>query len=169
MIYPILKYGREVLERPTQPVTAFDEKLAQLVRDMFESMYAAQGVGLAAPQIGIPLQLAVIDITSGEDPKQKVVLVNPKILRVSGKQTQEEGCLSLPGLRSTVTRPKSVTIRAQDATGKWFEKTSEDLLARAFSHEIDHLNGKVFIQHLSVLKRDLIKRKIRKRIREGAW
>lgn len=169
MIHPIVKYSQEVLEQPAQPVTEFDQKLAQLVRDMFESMYAAQGVGLAAPQIGLSLQLAVIDITSGEDPGAKLVLANPKILRVSGRQTHEEGCLSLPGLRSPVSRPKSVTIRAQDASGKWYEKTGEDLLARAFAHEIEHLHGKLFIHHLSILKRDLIKRKIRKRIREGNW
>lgn len=169
MIYPVVKFGTAVLETPAQPVTEFDEKLAQLVADMFESMYAAQGVGLAAPQIGISKQLAVIDITAGEQPDQKLVLVNPKILRVTGKQTYEEGCLSLPGFRSQVTRPKTATVRAQDVQGKWFEKTGEELLARAFCHEIDHLHGKLFIQHLSLLKRDLIKRKIRKRIREGNW
>ena len=169
MAYHIVKYGAVVLERPAEPVTEFDEKLAQLVQDMFTSMYAVQGVGLAAPQIGIPKQLAVIDISAGENRDAKLVLVNPKILRASGRQTQEECCLSLPGYRAPLTRPQRVTIRAQDAKGLWLEKTGEDLLARAFCHEIDHLQGKLFIQHLSILKRDLIKRRIRKRMRDGQW
>lgn len=169
MIYPIVKYGSGVLEKAAEPVTEFDGTLEKLVQDMFESMYAAQGVGLAAPQIGILKQLAVIDITAGEKPGTKLVLVNPKILRVEGRQTHEEGCLSLPGYRSPLARPQRVSVRAQDLKGKWFEMTGEDLLARAFCHEVDHLHGKLFIQHLSVLKRDLIKRRIRKRIRAGDW
>ena len=169
MIYKIVKYGNAVLETPAQPVTEFNEELEKLVADMFESMYAAHGVGLAAPQIGIPRSLAVIDITSGEDPNAKVVLCNPTILKTEGKRTYEEGCLSLPTFRAKVTRPKSVTVRAQDITGRWFEKTAEDLLARAFLHETDHLGGRLFITHLSVLRRDLIKRKVRKLQRDGEW
>jgi peptide deformylase len=169
LIYKIVKYGNAVLETPAQPVTEFNEELEKLVADMFEFMYAAHGVGLAAPQIGIPRSLAVIDITSGEDPNAKVVLCNPTILKTEGKQTNEEGCLSLPTFRAQVRRPKSVTVRAQDIKGRWFEKTAEDLLARAFLHETDHLNGRLFITHLSALRRDLIKRKVRKLERQGEW
>jgi peptide deformylase len=169
LIYKIVKYGNAVLETPAQPVTEFNEELKKLVAAMFESMYAMHGVGLAAPQIGIPRSLAVIDITSGEDPNAKVVLCNPTILKTEGKQTLEEGCLSLPTFRAQVRRPRSVTVRAQDITGRWFEKTAEDLLARAFLHETDHLSGRLFIAHLSALRRDLIKRKVRKLMKEGEW
>lgn len=169
MIYPVVKYGAAVLEQQAKPVTAFDAQLAKLVEDMFESMYAAHGVGLAAPQIGIPLQLAVIDITSGKDPNAKLVLANPVILRGEGHQKEEEGCLSLPGFSAEVRRPQRVTIRAQDAGGQEYTKTGEDLLARAFCHETDHLHGKLFISHLSVLKRDMIRRKVRKLARAGEW
>jgi len=136
---------------------------------MFESMYAAHGVGLAAPQIGIGKRVAVVDISFKEDPKGKIVLVNPEIIKKEGKQTGNEGCLSLPDFRETVKRANVVTIRAQDAHGKHFEMTGEGLLARAFLHETDHLNGKLFISHVSALKRDLIKRKIKKLIRAGEW
>lgn len=169
MIYPIVKYGDPVLEKPSEPVTAFDEELRQLVEDMFASMYAAHGVGLAAPQIGISKRLAVVDVTFKEDPKAKLVLVNPEIIHTAGKQTDNEGCLSLPQFRERVTRPLRVTVRAQDLEGNFFEKTGEGLLARAFLHETDHLNGKLFIQHVSTLKRDLIKRKVRKLIKTGEW
>src|SRR3989304_1420381 len=146
MIYPIVKYGAPVLEQEAQPVTEFDDRLRQLVADMFESMYAAHGVGLAAPQIGIPRRLAVIDVASGQDPAAKLVLANPVIVSREGKQRGEEGCLSLPGFHADVNRP-----------------------ARAFCHEIDHLHGKLFIQHLSALKRDLIRRKVRKLAKAGDW
>jgi peptide deformylase len=169
MIYPIVKYGNPVLEKPAEPVTAFDEDLKKLVSDMFESMYAAHGVGLAAPQIGISKRLAVIDITFKEDPEAKLVLVNPEIIHSEGRHTQNEGCLSVPEFREPVTRARKVTIRAQDVNGKYFEKTGEELLARAFLHETDHLNGKLYIQHLSALKRDMMKRKIRKLIKAGEW
>ena len=169
MIYPIVKYGDMVLETEAKPVEKFDAKLKKLVDDMFESMYAAQGVGLAAPQIGIALKLAVIDVTFKEDPDAKLVLVNPEVIKVEGKQSGQEGCLSLPEFREQVTRGKKVTVRAQDVTGKWFEKTGEDLLARAFQHEIDHLHGKLYISHISGLKRDLMKRKIRKLVKAGEW
>ena len=169
MIYPIVKYGNPVLETPAEPVTDFGDELKKLVEDMFESMYDAKGVGLAAPQIGISKRLAVIDITFKEDPNAKLVLANPEIIHKSGKQTQSEGCLSIPEFRENVTRPKVVTVRAQDINGKWFEKTGEDLLARAFLHETDHLNGKLYISHISALKRDLMKRKIRKLMKAGEW
>ena len=169
MIYPIVKYGNPVLEKPAAPVTQFDDELKKLVEDMFESMYEAKGVGLAAPQIGISKRLAVIDVTFKENPREKLVLANPEIIHTEGKQTQSEGCLSIPDFRESVTRANTVTIRAQDVNGKWYEKTGEELLARAFLHETDHLNGKLYLSHLSALKRDLIKRKIRKLVKVGEW
>ncbi|MGH9504210.1 MAG: peptide deformylase [Terriglobales bacterium] len=169
MIYPIVKFGNPVLEQPGEAVTAFDGDLKKLVDDMFESMYAAHGVGLAAPQIGISKRLAVIDVTFKEDPEAKLVIVNPEIVRTEGRHTQNEGCLSIPEFREPVTRARTVTIRAQDIAGKWFEKTGEDLLARAFLHETDHLNGKLYISHISALKRDFMKRKIRKLMKAGEW
>ena len=142
MIYPIVKFGNPVLEKPAEPVTVFDAHLKKLVDDMFESMYAAHGVGLAAPQIGISKRLAVIDVTFKEDPDAKLVIANPEIIKIEGRHTQNEGCLSIPEFREPVSRARKVTIRAQDVNGKWFEKTGEDLLARAFLHETDHLNGR---------------------------
>ena len=168
-IYPIVKFGDPVLETPAAAVTKFDDELKRLVEDMFESMYAAKGVGLAAPQIGISLRLAVIDVTFKEDPEAKLVLANPEIIHTEGRQRGSEGCLSIPEFREEVTRAKKVTVRAQDLHGKWYEKTGEDLLARAFLHETDHLNGKLYISHVSALKRDLIKRKIRKLVKAGEW
>jgi peptide deformylase len=169
MIYPIVKFGDPVLEKPAEPVTVFDEALKKLVDDMFESMYAAHGVGLAAPQIGISKRLAVIDITFKEDPDAKLVLANPEIIHTEGYHTQTEGCLSIPEFREPLKRARKVTIRAQDVNGKFYEKIGEELLARAFLHETDHLNGKLYIQHLSGLKRDMIKRKIRKLMKAGEW
>jgi len=169
MIYPIVKYGNPVLEKPAEPVTKFDDELKKLVEDMFESMYAAKGVGLAAPQIGISKRLAVIDVTFKEDPDAKLVLANPEIIRTEGKHTQSEGCLSIPDFREPLARANKVTVRAQDINGDWYEKTGEELLARAFLHETDHLNGKLYISHLSALKRDLMKRKIKKLMKAGQW
>ena len=169
MIYPIVKLGDPVLEKPSAAVTTFDDELKKLVEDMFESMYAARGVGLAAPQIGISKRIAVVDVTFKEDSGAKVVLINPEIIRKEGRQRGTEGCLSIPEFREEVTRAKTVTVRAQDLSGKFFERTGEDLLARAFLHETDHLNGKLYISHVSALKRDLIKRKIRKLVKAGEW
>jgi len=169
MIYPIVKFGDPVLEKPAAAITQFDDELKKLVDDMFESMYAAHGVGLAAPQIGISKRVAVVDVTFKEDPKAKLVLINPEIIHKEGRQRGTEGCLSIPEFREEVTRAKAVTIRAQDLTGKFFEHTGEDLLARAFQHETDHLHGKLYISHISALKRDLIKRKIKKLAKAGEW
>ena len=169
MIYPIVKYGHEVLEKVAEPVTDFDSDLEKLVADMFETMYAANGVGLAAPQIGISKRLCVIDVSVGEKPESKLALVNPEIVSTEGKQAQEEGCLSLPEFRADTARPMRATIRAQDIRGQEFTSSGEGLLARAFCHEIDHLNGVLFIQHLSMLKRDSIKRKVRKMVKAGEW
>lgn len=168
-IYPIVKYGDPVLETPAADVTEFNDELRKLVDDMFESMYAASGVGLAAPQIGIGKRIAVIDVTFQEDPKGKIVIINPEITKKEGKQTGMEGCLSLPDFRENVTRANKVWVRAQDQYGKWQELDGEELLARAFQHEIDHLNGKLFISHISALKRDMIKRKIKRLMRDGEW
>jgi peptide deformylase len=170
MVYPIVKYGNPVLESEAEDVTEFGTpELDQFLADMFESMYAAKGVGLAAPQIGFSRKIAVIDISNAENPADKLVLINPKILRVEGKQVGEEGCLSIPTFREQVKRGKRVTVRAQDARGEFFEKTGEDLLARAFLHETDHLHGKLYISHISALKRDLIRRKVRKLVKAGEW
>ncbi len=168
-IYPIVKYGNSILEKPTTPIKKFDAELEQLSEDMFASMYAAQGVGLAAPQIGLNLRLAVVDVTGGKNPEAKIVLANPEIIHAEGEKREEEGCLSIPGFRGYVLRPQFVTVKAQNAKGESFEIRGEDLLARAFCHEIDHLNGVLFIQHLSMLKRDLIKRKIKKLRKQGGW
>lgn len=170
MVYPIVKYGDSVLEGETDLVTEFDTpELHTFIADMFESMYAAKGVGLAAPQIGFSRRIAVIDTSTGENPADKLVLINPEILRTEGRQSGEEGCLSIPGFREQVTRPKRVTIRAQNAKGETWEMTGEDLLARAFMHETDHLFGRLFIIHISALKRELIRRKVRKLAKAGAW
>jgi peptide deformylase len=168
-IYSIIKYGDPILEKPTPAITEFGPELEELTEDMFASMYAAQGVGLAAPQIGKNLRLTVVDVTAGKNPEGKIVLINPEIIHAEGEKREEEGCLSLPGFRGYVVRPQFVTVKAQNAKGEPFEIRGEDLLARAFCHEIDHLNGILFIQHLSMLKRDLIRRKIKKLRKQSEW
>src|SRR3954451_22516254 len=170
MVYPIVKFGDPVLEREADDVTEFDTpELHKFLDDMFESMYAAKGVGLAAPQIGVAKKIDVIDTSNGENPAEKIVIINPKITHIEGKQVGEEGCLSIPGFREQVRRGKRVTVQAQDAKGEDFEMTGEDLLARAFLHETDHLYGRLYINHISALKRDLMKRKIKKLQRNGEW
>ncbi|MDQ6679181.1 MAG: peptide deformylase [Acidobacteriota bacterium] len=171
MVYKIVKYGDPVLEREGDNVTNFNTpELDELIANMFETMYHAKGVGLAAPQVGVSQKLTVIDCGRGEDEDPApIVLINPEIVRKEGKQVGEEGCLSIPGFREDVRRAKTATVRAQNAKGEFFEVTGEDLLARAMQHEIDHLYGKLFLSHLSPLKRDVIKRKIRKLIKAGEW
>ena len=168
-IYPIVKYGDPVLEKPGAPVRKFDAEVEELAEDMFASMYAAQGVGLAAPQIGKSMRFAVVDVTAGKNPEAKIVLANPEITHAEGEVREEEGCLSIPGFRGYVIRPQFVTVKAQNVKGEWFEIRGENMLARAFCHEIDHLNGILFLQHLGMLKRDLIKRKIKKLKKQGEW
>jgi peptide deformylase len=158
-----------VLEHPGEPVTEFNDELRALVDDMFESMYEAKGIGLAAPQIGLSKRLTVIDLSFKEKPEDKIVLINPEIVFRAGKQHEEEGCLSLPEIREKVTRAAKVRVKAQDLEGKWFEMEGEELLSRAFQHEIDHLDGILFFRRVSALKRDLILRKIRKMQRAGEW
>jgi peptide deformylase len=169
MIREIVKYPDPILQQPTEPVTEFNEELRTIVDDMFESMYAAQGIGLAAPQIGISKRITVIDLSFKKNPDEKIVLINPEIISKQGKQNEEEGCLSLPEIREKVTRAEKVRVRAQDVEGKWFEIDGEELLSRAFQHEIDHLDGILFIFRVSALKRDLLLRKIRKMQKNGEW
>jgi peptide deformylase len=170
MIYHVVKYGDPVLETPAEPVTDFGtSELKQLVDDMFETMYANKGVGLAAPQIGISKRLAVVDTSGGEDPELKRVLINPEITFREGREVDEEGCLSIPGFRENVARAKAVVVKGKDIYGNDVEIPAEDLMARAFQHEIDHLDGILFLRHISPLKRDLIKRKIRKLMQAGEW
>jgi peptide deformylase len=169
MVYPIVKFPDPILQRPTETVTAFDGDLRTLVDDMFESMYVAHGIGLAAPQIGIPKRLTVIDLSFQKNPEDKIALINPEVVTKEGKIYEEEGCLSLPDIREKVARAAKVKIRAQDLDGNWFERDADDLLARAFQHEIDHLDGILFIFRISALKRDFVLRKIRKLQRAGEW
>lgn len=169
MILKVVKFPEPVLQQPGEPVTEFDAELRKFVADMFETMYASQGVGLAAQQVGVAKRVTVIDVSGGKDPAQKLVLINPEIIFREGKQYEEEGCLSFPEIREKISRAAKVRIRAQDENGKWFEMDGEELLSRAFQHEIDHLDGMVFIFRMSALKRDLTLRKIRKMQREGTW
>lgn len=169
MIYPIVKFPDPILQQPAEPVTVFDAELRKLVDDMFTSMYDAQGIGLAAPQIGISKRLTVIDLSFQKKPEDKIVLINPEVIQIKGKQVEEEGCLSLPEIRDRVVRAAEVKVRAQDVDGKPFEVEGTELLARAIQHEIDHLDGILFIFRLSRLKRDLQLRKIRKLQKAGEW
>jgi peptide deformylase len=170
MIRKICKYGDPVLEQVAESVTEFDTpELHKLIADMWDTMYSAKGVGLAAPQIGVRKRVLIIDTSVGEDESQKIVLINPEIVSKEGKQSGEEGCLSIPGFRETVTRANTVEVVARNAKGEEIRLAGEELLARAFQHEIDHLNGVLFISHLSTLKRDMIRRKIRKLQKAGEW
>ncbi len=169
MIREIVTYPDPILQRPTEKVTEFDEGLRTLAADMFESMYTAIGIGLAAPQIGVSKRITVIDLSNQKNPVEKIVLVNPEIIHKEGKQVADEGCLSLPDIRDKVSRAAKVKVRAQDLEGKTIEMEGTELLARAFQHEIDHLDGILFPWRLSALKRDLILRKIRKLQKTGEW
>jgi peptide deformylase len=169
MIYPIVKYPEAVLAQKAEPVTVFDAELKKLADDMFESMYAAEGIGLAAPQIGISKRIFIVDLSFGKEKNDRLVLINPEIIAREGRQLEEEGCLSLPDIRDKVSRSFTVRIRAQDENGKWFEMDGEELLSRAFQHELDHLDGILFIDRLSRLKRDLVLRRIRKLQKNGEW
>jgi peptide deformylase len=168
-LHPVVKYPDPVLNRKGEPIADFTPELAQLVEEMFDSMYAAEGIGLAAPQIGISRQLTVIDISFKERPEDKLVLINPEVIDRRGKQVEEEGCLSLPEIHEKVQRDAWVKVRAQNVHGEFFETEGEGLLARAMLHEIDHLNGILFIDRLSRLKRDLVLRRIRKLQKNGEW
>jgi peptide deformylase len=169
MLRPIVRYPATVLQTPAAPVTEFNAELERLIDDMVDTMYAAPGVGLAAPQIGVSLRLCVIDLSVGRRGGELLVLANPEFVSREGLQLEEEGCLSVPGFDATVARPAKAVVRALDRKG--VERTIEGtgLLARALQHELDHLNGKLFLDHLRGIKRDLIVRKIRKKQRDGTW
>ncbi len=169
MIRPILKYGAPELETESSPITRFDQEIKTLAEDMLETMYSAPGIGLAAPQVGVSLRLMVIDIKGGEEQGHQIVFTNPEITEQEGTQETEEGCLSIPGFTAVVERPSRVHVVGQDLEGNPQELDAEGVLARAVCHEIDHLDGILYLDRASVLKRDLIKRKIRKLIRAGEW
>jgi peptide deformylase len=169
MIHPVVLYGHPALEAGTSLVTEFDENLRALVEDMFETMYDAEGVGLAAPQLGLGKRLAVVDAGWDAGASERIVLANPEIVAREGEQTGPEGCLSVPVLREPLGRASRVTVRAQDLTGAWFERTGEGLLARAFEHEVDHLHGKLFFMRLKPLAHRLALKQIDRLRREGRW
>ena len=169
MIRPILKYGDEGLVTRAQPVTEFDGRLRQLIDDMVETMYAAPGIGLAATQIGVPLRVLVVDPSAGAKGGELVALANPEVVERKGTQLEEEGCLSVPGFNATVLRPSRIVIKGYDADGTERVVEGKDVLARAFQHELDHLDGTLFVDRLRGIRRDLIVRKIRKLQRCGRW
>jgi peptide deformylase len=169
MLRPIVLFGDEILEKPAETVTNISDAEVQLVKDMVETMYKAPGVGLAANQVGVSKRILVTDPSSGENRNDLITLVNPEIVSVDGEQYEDEGCLSVPGFTSSVLRPKTVILKGLDLNGKEIIVEGKDLLARAFCHEMDHLNGVFFLDHLSFIKRDIIKRKIRKLVKQGEW
>lgn len=169
MIRPIRLFGAEVLDTPSESVTNITDAEVKLVKDMVETMYKAPGVGIAAPQVGVGKRIMVTDTTAGEKTGHLITIVNPEIVVAEGEQYEEEGCLSVPGFSASVVRPRKVVIRGLDLNGKEVTVEGSDLLARAFCHELDHLNGVFFLDHLSFLKRDLIKRKIKKLKSQGKW
>jgi len=168
-ILPILRYPHETLLTESQPVEAITQDLQRLVQDMIETMHAAPGVGLAANQVGVTRTVAVVDLSVGEKKEDLIVLINPRVIEIKGEYVEDEGCLSLPGFTERVWRPQHCVIEAMDLDGRVQTIEGEGLLARAFNHEIDHLRGRLFIEHLSSLKRRLIRKKIHKRMRTGDW
>jgi peptide deformylase len=168
-VLPIVKYGDVVLREPTKPVGEIDAALQKLIDDMVDTMYAAPGVGLAANQVGISKRLAVIDLTVGKKPGNLHIFINPEILELEGQITEEEGCLSIPDFVEVVTRPERVKVRYTDRNGQQREIRGEGLMARALCHEIDHLNGNLFIDHLRGFKKDRIMKKIQKLAKSGMW
>jgi peptide deformylase len=169
MIRPIVKYGEGPLHRPAEAIQTITADIAALARDMVETMYAAPGIGLAAPQVGAPIRLFVVDLSLGHNPNGLIALVNPEFVEREGMQLEEEGCLSLPGFNATVARPERATIKGLDLEGRERYYTGLGLLARAFQHELDHLDGRVFVDRLRGIKRDLIVRRIRTQMRAGTW
>jgi len=169
MIRPILKYGDSSLHGPARPVDALTPDVDRLIEDMIETMYVAPGIGLAAPQVGVPLRLFVVDLSVGRDPNGLIVMVNPEFVERDGVQLEEEGCLSVPGFNATVIRPSRVVVRGLDRQGTERQVEGTGLLARAFQHEMDHLDGTLFVDRLRGIKRDMIVRKIRKLTRAGKW
>jgi peptide deformylase len=168
-VLPIRKYGDDVLRKPAEPVTEFDKSLQKLINDMVETMYAAPGVGLAANQVGISKRLMLIDLSVGKRPGELHVIINPEIIETQGEITDEEGCLSIPDFVEVVTRPERVKLRYIDRNGEEREMWGEGLMARAMCHEVDHLNGTLFVDRLRGLKRDRILKKIQKLAKSGMW
>ncbi|MCU0303000.1 MAG: peptide deformylase [Thermoanaerobaculales bacterium] len=168
-VRPILVYGDPRLEAPNAPVELFDGELARIVEDLFETGWRAPGLGLAAPQIGVNLRLATVDLSVGKDPEQRIVLANPGIIETTGRASVEEGCLSFPGLFTTLPRPREVVVRAQGLTGEWFELAASGLLAQAVCHEVDHLDGRLLVHHLRGIKKKMFLRRVDKMRRSGAW
>jgi peptide deformylase len=169
MIFQILKYGASELRTVSKPVDTFNRELETIARNMIETMYSSPGIGLAAPQIGLNMRLATIDLSVGEDKNQLIIICNPEIVSAEGKQESDEGCLSIPDFSDAVSRPLKMVVRGQNLNGDFIEFQADGLLARCFSHEIDHLNGVLFIDHLSPLKRSLIRNKIKKLAKAGEW
>ncbi len=169
MIRPILKYGDDTLHAPARAVEAITPDIERLIDEMVQTMYAAPGIGLAAPQVGVPLRIFVIDVSVGRDPNGLIVMINPEFVERDGMQLEEEGCLSVPGFNATVVRPSRVVVRGLDRSGTEYVREGDGLLARAFQHEMDHLDGTLFVDRLRGIKRDVIVRKIRKLSRTGKW
>ena len=169
MIRAILKYGDQILHEPARTVDAITSDVSSVITDMVETMYAAPGIGLAATQIGVPLRIFVVDISLGRDPSGLIVMVNPEFVLREGMQLEEEGCLSVPGFNATVVRPEKAIVKGLDRTGAEHQREGTGLLARAFQHEMDHLDGTLFVDRLRGIKRDLIVRRIKKLTRAGKW
>ena len=169
MLLPILKYGARELKRVSVPVDVFNSELEKIVKNMVETMYGAPGIGLAAPQVGLNIRLATVDLSVGEDNGRLITICNPEIISIEGEQKSEEGCLSIPEFTDTILRPKRIVVRGQDIHGDEIRIEAEGLLARCISHEIDHLNGVLFIDHLSSVKKNLVRNKIKKLARAGQW
>lgn len=169
MIRPLIRYGAQVLHQPARPVAAITPEINQLLTDMVETMYAAPGIGLAAPQIGVALRVFVVDLSVGRDPSGLIMMINPEFVERDGMQLEEEGCLSVPGFNATVVRPKRAVVKGLDREGNPQQIEGTDLLARAFQHEMDHLDGTLFVDRLRGIKRDMIVRKIRKLTKAGKW
>src|SRR5262245_7772615 len=169
MIRPILKYGESPLHEPAKPADALTPDVDRVINALVETMYAAPGIGLAAPQVGIGLRIFVIDLSLGHDPSGLIVMVNPEFVEREGMQLEDEGCLSVPGFNATVVRPSRAVLKGLDRAGNQHQREGTGLLARAFQHEMDHLDGMLFVDRLRGIKRDLIVRKIRKLSRAGKW
>jgi peptide deformylase len=169
MILPILKYGAPELRKLSKQVDVFNGELETIVANMIETMYSSPGIGLAAAQVGINIQLATIDLSVGQDPTQLIVICNPEVVSTEGEQRCEEGCLSIPDFSDTVARPLKMVVKGVNVRGEEVRYEAKELLARCFSHEIDHLNGVLFVDHLSPLKRSLIRNKIKKLAKAGNW
>jgi len=168
-VRPILVYGDPRLEAKNASVDTFDGALGALVEDLFETGWRAPGLGLAAPQIGVNLRLATVDLSVGKDPAQKIVLANPTIAETSGNISLEEGCLSFPGLFTTLSRPRELVVRAQNIAGEWREIEASGLLAQAICHEVDHLDGRLLVHHLRGIKRKMFLRRVEKMRKSGVW